>query len=66
LTVNNLFDQDTATAFDTSPFLQGSLSFPTDTARDFSTFFNGFDWQARRAAINAATPVFISTDRLWL
>ena len=62
LTVNNLFDQDTVTTFDTSPFLQGSLSFPTDAARNFSTFFNGFDWEARRAAINAATPTTANLD----
>jgi hypothetical protein len=53
LTVFNLFDQDTVMAFDTSPFLNGSLTFPTD-ADHFHTFFNGFDWRARMAQINAA------------
>jgi hypothetical protein len=62
LTVFNLFDQDTVTAFDTSPFLQGSLSFPTDVDHNFHTFFNGFDWRARRAAINAANPSTANLD----
>jgi hypothetical protein len=61
-TVFNLFDQDTVTAFDTSPFLQGSLSFPTDAQDNFHTFFNGFDWRQRRAEINAATPTTANLD----
>jgi hypothetical protein len=65
LTIFNLFDQDTATAFDTSPFLQGSLSFPTDQSGDFSTFFNGFDWEQRRREINAATPTIANLDPRW-
>jgi hypothetical protein len=62
LTVFNLFDQDTATAFDTSPFLQGSLTFPEDVNHTFHTFFNGFDWRQRRAEINAANPSTANLD----
>jgi outer membrane receptor protein involved in Fe transport len=51
LNVNNLFDQDTVTAFDTTPYLTGNLAFPNDQA-----FFAGFDYRAVMAAINAATP----------
>jgi hypothetical protein len=61
-TVFNLFDQDTVTAFDTSPFLQGSLTFPTDVQQNFHTFFNGFDWRQRRAEINAANPSTANLD----
>ena len=61
LNVNNVFDQDTVTAYDTSPFLSGGLSFPTDGVHKH-TFFNGFDWRARMAQINAATPTIGQPD----
>ena len=57
LNVNNLFDQDTVTAFDTTPYLTGNLAFPNDQA-----FFNGFDYRAVMAAINAATPTVGNPD----
>jgi outer membrane receptor protein involved in Fe transport len=53
LNVINLFDQDTVTAFDTSPFLSGSLSFPEDADDNHHPFFDGFDWRARMAALHA-------------
>ncbi|HEY0875880.1 MAG TPA: TonB-dependent receptor [Vicinamibacterales bacterium] len=62
LTLNNLFDQDTATRLDTTPFREGSLTFPTDAQRNFHTFFNGFDWEQRRAEINAANPSTANLD----
>lgn len=62
LNVNNLFDQDIVTAFDTTPYLTGNLSFPTDTARNFHPFFNGFDWRQEMARIHAGTPTLANPD----
>jgi outer membrane receptor for Fe3+-dicitrate len=53
LNVINLFDQDTVTSFDTSPFLRGSLAFAGDEVGDYHEFFNGFDWRARMAQLHA-------------
>jgi len=61
LTVFNLFDQDTVTAFDTSPYLNGSLSFPNDD-ENFNEFFAGFDPRAVMAAVNAQTPSLGNPD----
>lgn len=57
LNVDNLFDQDIVTAFDTTPYLTGNLAFPNDQA-----FFAGFDYRAVMAAINAATPTVGNPD----
>jgi outer membrane receptor protein involved in Fe transport len=62
LNVENLFDQDTVTAFDTTPYLNGSLSLPGDRDRDFSHFFAGFDPRAVMAAVNAQTPTLGQPD----
>lgn len=66
LNVENLFDQDTVTAYDTTPYLSGNLSFPgerrPDGTIDYSHFFNGFDPRAVMAAINAATPTIANPD----
>jgi hypothetical protein len=62
LNVENLFDQDTVTMFDTTPNLNGSLSLPGDAARDFSHFFAGFDPRAVMAAVNAQTPTLGQQD----
>ena len=51
----------TVTAFDTSPYLNGSLSFPNDD-QNFNEFFAGFDPAAIMAAVNAATPTLANPD----
>ncbi|HEY0875881.1 MAG TPA: TonB-dependent receptor [Vicinamibacterales bacterium] len=64
LNVNNLFDQDTVTAFDTTPYLNGSLSFPLlpDGSPNHHLFFAGFDPRANMAAVNAKTPTLANPD----
>ena len=66
LNVDNLFDQDTVTLFDTTPYLTGNLSFPgerrPDGTTDFSAFFAGFDPAAVMAALHAATPTLANPD----
>lgn len=52
LNVNNLFDQDIVTAYDTTPYLTGNLAF----AGGDTEFFQGFDYRAIMAGINAKTP----------
>lgn len=61
LNVFNLFDQDTVTAYDVSPFLRGSLSFPNDD-ENFNEFFAGFDPMAVMAAVNAQSPSLGNPD----
>jgi outer membrane receptor protein involved in Fe transport len=61
LNVENLFDQDTVTAFDTTPYLNGSLSFPSDDV-NYHEFFAGFDPRAVMAAVNAQTPTLANPD----
>ena len=66
LNIENLFDQDTVTAYDTTPYLNGQMSFPgerlPDGSSDFSGFFAGFDPRAIMAAVNAATPTLANPD----
>lgn len=61
LNVSNLFDQDTVTAFDTTPYLTGSLAFPNQSA-NFNEFFAGFDPVANMAAVNAQTSTLANPD----
>jgi outer membrane receptor protein involved in Fe transport len=61
LNVNNLFDQDTVTAYDTTPYLNGSLSFPNQQ-QNFNEFFAGFDPAANMAAVNAQTSTLANPD----
>ena len=61
LNVENLFDQDTVTAFDTTPYLNGSLTFPNDDV-NFHEFFAGFDPRAIMAGLNAQTPTLGNPD----
>jgi hypothetical protein len=61
LNVNNLFDQDTVTAYDTTPYLNGSLSFPNQQ-QNFNEFFAGFDPAANMAAVNAQTSTLGQPD----
>ena len=58
LNIDNLFDQDTVTAFDNTPYLSGSLSFPNGD----HDFFSGFDPVAVMAAVNARTPTLANPD----
>ncbi|MEX2273243.1 MAG: TonB-dependent receptor [Vicinamibacterales bacterium] len=59
--LDNLFDQDIVTAFDTSPYLNGNLSFPNDI-NDQSAFFRGFDYREVMAGIHARTPSLGNPD----
>ena len=61
LNINNLFDQDTVTAYDTTPYLNGSLTFPNEE-ENFNEFFAGFDPRAIMAALNASTPSLGNPD----
>jgi hypothetical protein len=61
LNVENLFDQDTVTAYDTTPYLNGSLTFPNERV-NFNEFFAGFDPRAVMAALNARTPSLGNPD----
>jgi hypothetical protein len=56
--VNNVFDQDTVTGKDATPYRTNSFVLPGDGNDNGAAFFNGFDVkaiQAARAAASGAT-----------